>query len=86
MMYQAVVILILVGQPSPMQVDAGKRSSNLGNCFIAASLLLTELVKTSPLPIISAQGFCLTDNALKKKDKMQPKINDKKENTREQII
>ena len=81
MMYQAVVILFMVGASAPMQVDAPSRSVTTSECFQQAAMLLSELVRNAPMPIISAQGFCLTETALKKKDKMQsPKIIEK-ENT-----
>ena len=86
MMYQAVVILFMVGASAPMQVDAPSRSVTTSECFQQAAMLLSELVRNAPMPIISAQGFCLTETALKKKDKMQSLQPPKKEKTREQII
>ena len=67
MIYQAVVIVFLVGTPSPVQFEAKETSGTLKECFYTASLLLTNIIRTAGRPVLSGQSFCLDVNGSKKK-------------------
>ena len=86
MIYQAVVIIFMIGTPTPMQIDSPKTATTTTECFAQAAVLVSELVKNAPMPIISAQGFCLTVHDIKKKEKMQDPQPSKKELSSEKII
>lgn len=86
MNYQAVVIIWMLGTPSPIQVDESNLSNSLSNCYERSALMLREIIYSAPSPVISAQGFCLVNPALKKKDQMQTLQDSKKENSSEPTI
>ena len=79
MIFQAVVVVFLVGTPSPVQFEAKSTSSSLRECFYTASVLLTNIVRTANRPVLSGQSFCLDVKGNKKK--AMPPGNKTKENT-----
>ena len=80
MIYQAVVIFFMIGTPAPMQFDFQDTATTTTECYAQATVLLREIVKSAPHPVISAQGFCLNKN-IKKKDTMPPPKISEKEDT-----
>ena len=75
----------MIGTPAPMQFDFQDTATTTTECYAQATVLLREIVKSAPHPVISAQGFCLNKN-IKKKDQMPPDKIIEKENTGDKNI
>jgi hypothetical protein len=79
MIYQAVVIVFLVGTPSPIQFEYRETSTTVSECFMQASVMLTNFIRSANRPVLSGQSFCLDVNSSKKK--AVPLGNKKKESS-----
>lgn len=86
MIYQAVVIIWILGTPSPIQIDGFQTSENMNDCYETAALMITKVLSEVVDPVISAQGFCILNPKLKKKDTMQNFQDSTKGKTRDKII
>ena len=82
-MFHAMVVFYLLTSPAPIQYEALTTQKTLSECYTHASKIISDLTKE--MKVISAQGFCIDLEALKKKEKMQNKTS-KKEESRDPAI